>query len=229
MASTMRDSRLRIWPYPVVFPEFFLSVRSTRHVRRPGLLWRVSALLLAAGMVLMAPAPADAHAELIGSSPASGSVRAMPPTEVTLTFSEPVAAEFTSVSLSVGGRRGVTLPVRQGVTSTSVAAAVTTAVGQHAAPVGSPTLWRVNYRVTSDDGHPIQGVIEFVVDPGRPSKGTASAAPEFESHPSIEVEASGRSGSRLTSAVLVVVGLAAIAAAAVVQRTRREAGEVEDS
>ncbi|WP_085872261.1 MULTISPECIES: copper resistance CopC family protein [unclassified Nocardioides] len=111
----------------------------------------------------MAAAPADAHAELIATSPASGSIHAVPPTEFTLTFNEPVGAEFTSMALSVGGRRVETLPVRQGATSTSVTADLSAEAS--ARPDGSPTLWRVDYRVTSDDGHPIQGLVKFVVDP----------------------------------------------------------------
>ncbi len=50
----------------------------------------VAVLLMAGAALLVAAPPASAHAQLEGSDPIPGEVRAVAPKEVTLTFSEPV-------------------------------------------------------------------------------------------------------------------------------------------
>ncbi len=63
-----------------------MSVRTPLHLL-------LVAVLLAAPVVLLAAAPALAHTELVGSSPAGGSSVVDPPTEVVLTFSQAPSAD----------------------------------------------------------------------------------------------------------------------------------------
>ena len=118
------------------------------------LLRRAAVAAVAAGVVLLgAPAPAAAHSALLGSSPAEGSVVTTVTTEVTLTFSEPVRAQFTTVAVTgPGGRAYVNgeLSVRDNV------------VYQPVYPLRSGD-YEVAWRVVSLDGHPVSGMFSFTV------------------------------------------------------------------
>jgi copper transport protein len=116
--------------------------------------------LIAAGAIALAAATAaSAHAVLLSTTPADGSVVAKAPAQITLRFSEPVASSLGSVrvfgpnadQLSTGGvdrpspdTLAVSLPGRL-------------AKGTHT----------VSWRAVSADGHPVRGAFAFSV--GEPS------------------------------------------------------------
>jgi methionine-rich copper-binding protein CopC len=118
-------------------------------------------LLLSALLVGIGAGPARAHAELEGSTPADGAVLTAPPKTIELVFGEDIIEAGMQV-------------VAQDDSGTLVALPKATAVGPKVS-VGWPASaaaggYRVSYRVTSQDGHPIDGTISF-------SYGAASASP----------------------------------------------------
>ncbi|GLH96344.1 copper resistance protein CopC [Phytohabitans aurantiacus] len=108
--------------------------------------------------VLLPAAPAAAHAELLGTTPASGAVLARAPAEVVLRFSEPVAPvrDATRLLDATGSA------VRGGAAAEPVP-------GQPervrlAVPSGLPDgLYVVAWRVVSADSHPVAGSLTFTV------------------------------------------------------------------
>jgi methionine-rich copper-binding protein CopC len=141
--------------------------------RRPGQpprrrmpMW-AAALLLAATWVVLLPLPAQAHAALVSSSPSDGAVVASAPTEVTFTFDETVMAPAYVVVKAPDGSNVV-----QG-SATISGATVTQAVRL----VPQQGAYSASYRVVSDDGHPVQGTIDFTVDPAHAATARASTSP----------------------------------------------------
>jgi cytochrome c oxidase assembly factor CtaG/methionine-rich copper-binding protein CopC len=115
---------------------------------------RVAVAVVAAGLAgLVAPGPAAAHSVLLGTAPAEGSVVTAVTTEVTLTFNEPVRAQFSTVAVTgPGGRAYATgeLTVRDNVARQPV----------HPLRSGD---YQVAWRVVSLDGHPVSGTFTFRV------------------------------------------------------------------
>lgn len=132
-------------------------------------MWRRAALLAAltglaaAILTVTAVAPAAAHAQLLSTDPADGSVVAAAPAELTLTFNEPV--------------RLVDDAVRVLDPAGSEVAVTTRAVDEQvvAEPAGelADGTYVVSWRVVSADSHPIAGAFTFSV--GAPSATAAEA------------------------------------------------------
>ncbi len=120
---------------------------------------RVLLLVLTALGLLAVPAgPASAHASLLGATPAPGSVIGTSPTEVVVTFSEPVSPVAGRVQvLDPDGRRISGEPSATGAT-------LRIPVRRAGRPLGT---YLVSYRVVSADSHPIGGALTFSV--GAPS------------------------------------------------------------
>lgn len=138
--------------------------------RRP-LARRPIAALLAAIVVAMAvvggAAPAWAHAELTTSEPADNEIVAAAPNAITLRFSEPIETALGAVRLFDATGEPVAVGDSQRVEG-----------DRDAVQVSLPALGRGTYlaawRVTSADGHPIQGSYLFSV--GERSAVSAGAA-----------------------------------------------------
>jgi copper transport protein len=115
---------------------------------------------LAATWFLLACAPALAHANLVGASPRPGGEVSKPPERVELRFSEPVDAEFDPVVVrTVSGARVDAHNAHVDPEDARVVLADLERV-----PEGSYT---VKWRVTSIDGHVVEGRYAFaVVAPG---------------------------------------------------------------
>lgn len=135
-------------------------------------LWfpRALAVVLAATALLVGGATAaQAHNILITTSPVDGSMPAVVPSQVTLTFNQP--------ALAVGTILIVTGPAGQ--VQTGAAVLVDSNVTEHLQP-GSPAgLYTVAWRVTSADGHPVSGKFSFTArspSPGRKATTTTSTA-----------------------------------------------------
>ncbi len=182
----------------------------------------VGALLAFALAVTVAPT-ASAHDALVSTYPSGGSTILTIPDTVVLRFDQPCAVLGTQVvvlgpagNVASGAPRLVDDDVRQAVAPGS--------------PAGSYT---VNWRVTSADGHPVQGTFSFTTSAkarGTPPSpdGTAGARPPSgATGPITGGDARPGGGSRTTS-VAVGVAVAAVAVAGAVgafvhRRRRRDA------
>jgi len=119
---------------------------------------RHAALLagLAAAWLLLACAPALAHANLVEASPPPGGEVSKPPERVELRFNEPVDAEFDPVVVrAADGARVDAHDARVDPEDARVVLADLQSV-----PNGSYT---VKWRVTSIDGHVVEGRYNFAV------------------------------------------------------------------
>lgn len=121
-------------------------------VRRP-----LGAACLAILAALTVAGVASAHAQLVASSPAAGDVLASAPTELRLTFSEPLESGFTSAD--VIDAQGIALVERAGVIDP--ADANTLVVGLPSLGDGVYTVrWR---SLSGADAHPAEGFFTFGV------------------------------------------------------------------
>ena len=111
---------------------------------------------LACAWLLLACAPALAHANLVKASPPQGSEVSKPPERVELRFSEPVDAEFDPVVVRAAG--GTRVDARDARLDPNDARVVLADLGR--VPEGSYT---VEWRVTSIDGHVVDGRYHFAV------------------------------------------------------------------
>lgn len=138
---------------------------------RPRSLALTTASATLALLAVSAP-PAEAHTDLIGSTPTAGSVTTRQPSRVTLTFSEAVEPSLSTLSLDVDGRSlGRLSPSIGSQPGTLVALMPDTALG-----LVEQSSWTVGYRVTSVDGHPITGTVEFEVAAAPPPPSPNSTA-----------------------------------------------------
>jgi len=171
----------------------------------------LGAFLVLAALFLVGRAPvAAAHTELILSEPADGSVVAEVPSQVVLTFSEELLPE--TVRISVADSTGLAVLVAD----PSVDADTVTATWP---PGLTGTDFDVNYRVVSQDGHPVSGTVSFTTQvalegraPATPagaspiaSGGSSSAAPVPSASPVAEQESDRRG---LSPVSIVFLGLA---------------------
>ncbi len=119
----------------------------------------VAAMLTATVVVLGAAPAAQAHDELLDSTPASGERVSTAPEAVSLTFSADVLTlGAVIIVVDADERDWVTgeVVVQGGVVSAQMAE-------------GMPAAgYEVRWRVVSGDGHPISGVIPFTVGDGVP-------------------------------------------------------------
>ncbi|MGW4639669.1 copper resistance CopC family protein [Sphaerisporangium sp. NPDC004334] len=122
--------------------------------------------VLAVGFAALAVAvaPALAHNVLTGSDPKDGARLASLPAQVTLTFDQPVRADFAQVALTGPDGRVAKAAVR--VVDAKVTAEVPASVA-----AGAAGAYVIGYQIVSNDGHPVTGKIGFTV------AGTGSAAP----------------------------------------------------
>jgi copper resistance protein C len=131
------------------------------------LLRLLTAALVAVVTLLLGASPALAHTRLVNSDPADGASLSAAPEAVSLTFSENVEAEFATVSV-VGpdGTNHQTGPLSaaDGVVRTAVS------------PLGPAGRYEIGYRVVSDDGHPVQGVVAFTLTTPGPAAAPSPAA-----------------------------------------------------
>lgn len=112
-------------------------------------------LALAIAVLVVIPGTAArAHTALVSSSPKAGATLHEVPTEVTLTFTEDLAAEVTQVRVVDGEGLSMTAgkPDTDGPTVTQALAATL-----------HPGSYVVTYKVISADGHPVAGAIPFTI------------------------------------------------------------------
>ena len=199
----------------------------------------VSALLLC-GLALSGPAAA--HNALHGTSPSDGASVSAPPEEITLTFDDKVID--LGIAVGITGPGGIAAvegdPVVKGDTVTQSLAADL--------PAGA---YDVVWRVTSADGHPIDGEFSFTTEgattpapatedptpaesanptptetatatPSAEATTTSPAAPSPSSNASTPNAVEAEGGiSTMTIAVIVALVLAAVWGALALTRARR--------
>jgi methionine-rich copper-binding protein CopC len=174
----------------------------------------LGSVLLALGILVAGPVSlAFAHADLVQSTPDDGAVLASVPEQVELTFSEDLLPE--TVVVSVEDSAGMVIRVLElEVDGSDVIVAW---------PPGlSGTDYTVNYRVVSQDGHPVSGSLAFVIDD--PS---ASAASSVVTPPAAAEAAAGDEGPNATAYAAIAAGLGvgiAIGFLFLVTRRRRGTG-----
>lgn len=192
--------------------------------RLPALLATLLAAPLLAGPLLLS-APAAAHTDLTRTTPDRDAALETAPETIGLTFSDDVAPRLAAVTLRIGATDLGSLRVTPGEAPGELVAAVPV----QALPTGpAPATWTVRYRVTSSDGHPVEGAFDFraptapadqrpdaATDPDPAADPAADPAEERESS-----ETAADAGSSTTA--LVVGGLAVLAVAgALLVRARR--------
>jgi copper transport protein len=134
-----------------------VRIRSLDRLRDGGGRRTLAAVALAAlALLLLGPAaPADAHAVLTGSSPSAGEELDAGPSEVRLSFNEPVSATGEALRVFDGDAVRIDDGPVDGVGGDQVAVALPADLADGA--------YVAVYRVVSDDSHPIAGVITFTV------------------------------------------------------------------
>jgi methionine-rich copper-binding protein CopC len=126
------------------------------------------AAIFVAVALIVAPT-ASAHAYLIASDPAADAALATGPSQVRATFNEPLQTAFAS--MTVIGPDG-------NLWSTGEPRVQGAVVSVDVMPLGPAGVYTVNYRVTSEDGHPVSGSWSFKLTTrgtGRP--GPAATTP----------------------------------------------------
>ena len=112
---------------------------------------KILSLLCALGLLTFA-VTASAHARLVSSSPADGSVITKSPSSIVLSFSE--AARLTALSIK-----------RSDEAKQSLKPLPTTAAEQISVPLPplKPGAYSLTWRVLSDDGHVMSGTLHFTL------------------------------------------------------------------
>jgi copper resistance protein C len=110
-------------------------------------------LIVAAALMSM-PMRADAHTDVVGTTPEAGSVLASTPAAISVTFSEPVSTDLAMVAI-VDGRGDASRAAVEQLDATTLQVRPSAAA--------EPGRWTVSYRVVSRDGHPVQGSFAFRV------------------------------------------------------------------
>ena len=168
---------------------------------------RLAALLgLSAVWVFLWCTPAWAHAELIGSEPEDRAALTEVPEQVRLRFNEPIVAEFDP--LEVRDQQGNRAD--EGNARVDPEDARVLVADLKELPVG---LYAVEWRITSVDGHVVEGTFDFNV--------TASDVSELPDDAGADAEGAGESGSGIVRVALIcILGLSLVAALGVVLRRR---------
>ena len=168
-------------------------------------------LFLAAVLAGLIAPPAAAHTDVVSTSPASGDVLAEVPQDITLTFDEELVPETVVVSVQDG--TGMVVRVAQPTVDGSTVTVVL--------PPGlTPPDYTVNYRVVSQDGHPVTGTFSFqagtrpAVEESTPASTPAStdasapASTPASTDASADASGSGLVGPGIAIAIGLAIGIA---------------------
>lgn len=191
-----------------MFTSVFVSVRRSRRsaVRFSALSAVVAALALV--VALLGAGPAAAHSAAVGSSPENGAQLDRSPGEVSVTFNEDLRDEYGV--LKVVGPDGHFWQQGEPTVSGPVISVPVNALG----PVGE---YKVNFRVTSADGHPVQGQRTF----------TLTVAGDGEPGPLADAEelaVTGDDGGFPLWGIIVLVVVALVVVAGVIVLALRRRG-----
>ena len=158
---------------------------------------------LSAVWLLLSCGPVLAHARLVETYPADGDALAEPPEQVQLLLSEPVEAEFDPIE--VYDQEGDRVDEEDARVSPGDRRLLVADLGEL-----SEGSYTVQWRITSADGHPVDGAFEFAMDASTADTGAGSPIAPIER--STEQE---EAGSRWGSVLVVILGVLLICALAV--------------
>ena len=169
----------------------------------PARLRRVWAVLAVALLAVVVASPASAHTDLVSSDPENGATLEAAPDQITLKFAEAVLSSGAQiVAKSADGTKVDLGPA-------AVSGAKVTSTWPSDAADGA---YKVSWRVSGEDGHPLEGTFGFSIKGSEPAA-TASAEPvapvESASPVSDTTEESG-SGANLLLPALFVAALAVV-------------------
>ncbi|WP_026163667.1 copper resistance CopC family protein [Kribbella catacumbae] len=158
---------------------------------------RLAALLVASLAVLVvSTGTAAAHAKLESMTPADGSTQAAPPTQVVLTFNEPVGS--TGAEVQVKSPKGTNV-------STGEIKVIDNTVTQPVDGLVDVGRYTVDARIVSADGHPITVAASFTIThAGHPATPAAGSPPTKDSRSNVVVIVA------MILVMLVVVALAVV-------------------
>lgn len=125
----------------------------------------LAAVLMASAVCLTGAPVAWAHTALVSSDPAADATLGAGPGRVSATFNEELGTAFTAMTV-VGPDGNLWSAGNPEVRGNVVSVGVR--------PLGPAGRYTVNYRVTSDDGHAVEGSWAFTVT--APSTGTPGPA-----------------------------------------------------
>jgi copper transport protein len=168
-------------------------VPATPRQRRARARWTLAGVL---GLLfaLLVQAPASAHAQLVSTDPAQGSVLTTAPATVTLTFNEHVIPVDEHARLFGPSGKEMQAPATGRDRAVIVKLPGDLADG----------TWIVSWRVLSADGHPVAGSLSFSI--GAPSEGTAAPSGEAGSSTTLNTVRSVLQGLAYVG-VLLAAGL----------------------
>lgn len=142
------------------------------------------AAVLGSLLIVVSPAPAFAHADLVRSTPSSGSIVAKAPSTIRLTFSEPVSLDSAEILDSSGS----SVPARSVMDGAVLSLTPLSPL--------SPGTIAITYAITSDDGHQVEGALSFII--GKP--GVRGSAQAIATSPSVTTRLHGsRPGALITT------------------------------
>lgn len=165
---------------------------------------RLVAVLALLGALVVVPQAAYAHDVLRSTDPADGSTVEVVPDQVVLTFDQPALAPGTAVVVRAEDGRDVAV---------GAPVLVDTTVRQQVGGTLPAGHYTVLWRVTSADGHPIDGTFTFTARSARTSTAAPSAEPPQSSPPG--------DAFPLGATVIALVVVAAMVVAYAVTRTSR--------
>ncbi|HZZ50270.1 MAG TPA: copper resistance CopC family protein [Pseudonocardia sp.] len=151
---------------------------------------RAVSTLLVGGLVaivasVLGAGTAFAHNVLVHSDPANGATLPAGPAHVTLTFDLPVQNVYSAVSV-VGPDKLHYEAAASQVNGNSV--------GVDVSPLGPAGVYTVGYRIVSDDGHPVGGLITFTLSAPGTGRGVSAEQSPAASQQSADPGASSGSG-----------------------------------
>jgi copper transport protein len=161
-----------------------------------------AAALVAAAVLVGAPRTVAAHAGLVSSTPAAGDTLRQPLARLRLRFSEPVEAVSSRLALRTGDGRTLVLTPRADPADVAAVLAELPALADGG--------YRVEWRILSADGHPVDGSFTFVVNAGGQARGSVDLAPPAPAE-AADAPAGGPPGG---AALLRGLGVGVLAAAA---------------
>ncbi len=141
------------------------------------------AAVLGSLLLLVSPAPAYAHADLVRSTPSNGSLVAKAPSTIRLTFSEAVTLDASSIL----DASGAVVSSHGAINGTVLTLTPSSAL--------RPGITTATFRITSNDGHQVDGAVSFVI--GKP--GARGPAQSIGTTPSVATRLNGSRPGALTA------------------------------
>lgn len=162
-------------------------------------------LVVIVGLVV-APA-AQAHTDLVGTTPADGAVVSEAPDSIVLQFNEVPLESLVDVVITDAAGAVVAMDAAEGSgTEVSVPWPASLSSGDYT----------VAYRVVSADGHPVTGTFSFSYT----GDASSTSAPEVDASAAAEVLSDVNGSSPLTPLLIGLVALVVVAVAIVMVRRR---------